>query len=227
MRTADGRVVDDLGDEWVRLQPGCIVLRHGRGERAHQVVALDVAGMHLAKLIHQRRLLGVNPCSALGGGARARGSRSVLALHDHDHMLICVLRKMRRLGFRQLGLRRAGAEHGHREREQRWKNDLEFMLHYYYSRMRSEGLRLKWVSERSVYLASELVRIHCTEPRDCQYGLAMDVLPTPNAICHNIAITRRQQTAEVVVLDENLAALNPENFRRCLVCTVRHAATLF
>jgi hypothetical protein len=55
----------------------------------------------------------------------------------------------------------------------------------------------------------------------------MDVLPTPNAICHNIAITRRQQTAEVVVLDENLAALNPENFRRCLVCTVRHAATLF
>ena len=34
------------------------------------------------------------------------------------------------------------------------------------------------------------------------------------------------QKAEVVVLDESLAALDPENFRRCLECIVRRAATL-
>jgi ATP-binding cassette subfamily B protein len=34
------------------------------------------------------------------------------------------------------------------------------------------------------------------------------------------------QKAEVVVLDESLAALDPENFHRCLECIVRHAATL-
>jgi ATP-binding cassette subfamily B protein len=34
------------------------------------------------------------------------------------------------------------------------------------------------------------------------------------------------QKAEVVVLDESLAALDPENFRRCLECILRRAATL-
>jgi ATP-binding cassette subfamily B protein len=34
------------------------------------------------------------------------------------------------------------------------------------------------------------------------------------------------QKTEVVVLDETLAALDPENFRRCLECVLRHAPTL-
>jgi len=34
------------------------------------------------------------------------------------------------------------------------------------------------------------------------------------------------QQAEVVVLDESLAALDPENFRQCLECVLRRAATL-
>jgi ATP-binding cassette, subfamily B, bacterial len=34
------------------------------------------------------------------------------------------------------------------------------------------------------------------------------------------------QKTEVVVLDETLAALDPENFRRCLECVLRHATTL-
>jgi hypothetical protein len=78
------------------------------------MVALDGGGVHLAELIHQWRLFGVNRCSALGGGAAARWSRSVLALHDHDYALVCVLRKMSRLSLRQLGSRFGGAEHGRR-----------------------------------------------------------------------------------------------------------------
>jgi ATP-binding cassette subfamily B protein len=34
------------------------------------------------------------------------------------------------------------------------------------------------------------------------------------------------QKADVVISDENLAALDPENLRQCLECVMRRAATL-
>jgi ATP-binding cassette, subfamily B, bacterial len=45
--------------------------------------------------------------------------------------------------------------------------------------------------------------------------------------CSRIYLARALlQKAEVVLLDESLAALDPENFRRCLECIVRRAATV-